>query len=143
MGRRGKLPAEAKAALAAPNGPLPPPPGGMSPEAAEEYRRIAALPLGLAPSDQATLVAHCEAVAEVAEHTRLLRAEGPTIKGHRGSVINPRIKARHYALATLAATAQALGLTPASRVRLPAQAEPDREPDSAEAFEAEHGSGPA
>jgi phage terminase small subunit len=46
-------------------------------------------------------------------------------------------------LATLATTAQALGLTPASRVRLPAQADPDKAPDSAEAFEQEHGSGPA
>lgn len=143
MGRRGKLPAAAIAAASAPNGPMPPPPAWLSPEAADEYRRLTATPLGLAASDQATLVAHCEAVAEVAEHTRLLRTEGPTIRGDRGAVLNPRVKARQYALATLAATAQALGLTPASRVRLPAQADPNKEPDSAEAFEAEHGDGPA
>jgi P27 family predicted phage terminase small subunit len=148
MGRRGKLPKAAHTAAPTTAGtgePLPPPPDWLSPEAAAEYQRTAAASFAITAKDFMTLCSYCEASAEVAEHTRRLRIEGPSIKGHRGSVLNPRVKAREIAQRTLSATAQALGLTPAARARLPVEIDPNAkpEPDSVEAFIAEHGDGPA
>jgi phage terminase small subunit len=117
MGSRGPLPKAAQPGavthtLPGTVEPLPPPPDWLSEEAKTEYNRVV-----------------------------VLREEGPSIKGHRGSVLNPRVKARQFALATLAETAQALGLTPAARARLPEQFSPKvpQSPNGPEAFAAMYG----
>lgn len=144
MGRRGPQPATPPPPPAN-AGKLPPPPAWLDPEAADEYRRIAAAHSGLTARDSATLANYAQALAEIAEHTRRLREEGPRIRGHRGDVLNPRIRARRDALAAMNEAAHALGLTPAARVKLPDSFDPsaDPEPGSPEAFEAQYGSGPA
>jgi P27 family predicted phage terminase small subunit len=146
MGSRGPLPKAAQPGavthtLPGTVEPLPPPPDWLSEEAKTEYNRVVVAAPALTARDAAMLCSYCEAVAEIAEHTRILREEGPSIKGHRGSVLNPRVKARQFALATLAETAQALGLTPAARARLPEQFSPKvpQSPNGPEAFAAMYG----
>jgi P27 family predicted phage terminase small subunit len=119
MGARGPLPKE-KINAPAVGGEVPPPPAWLGKIARAEYLRVIAEQPTLRAADAGLLASYAAAFAEVAEHTKQLPKEGYTSQGDRGAVLNPRVRALDRARAALLSTAIALGLTPASRARIPA-----------------------
>lgn len=156
MGARGPLPKVARpgtsllppaapANLAA-AGPVPPPPSWLGDIASAEYLRIVAETSTLTSLDAGLLATYAQAFGEIAEHTEKLVVEGYVTKGDRGSVLNPRVRALDRARAALLAGAAALGLTPASRLRMPPPAEEKSEEiptTGPAAFAAMYGNDPA
>lgn len=141
MGRRGKLPALKPGVPAPVLGPVPPPPSWLGDIARAEYERVSREKQDITAADAGLLASYAQSYGEVATHTQQLVTEGYTIKGDRGAVLNPRVRALDRARVGLLAAASALGLTPVSRVRSGATgADAD---DSADAFGKEHGDDPA
>jgi len=132
MGARGPLPRSASGqgelTLMAMDGtpitppplpPLPEPAPWLSAVARAEYARVAEM-LGdrLTSADYGLLCTYAQAYEEIAHHSAELPKEGYSIAGHRGVVVNPRLRALETARKTLMDCANALGLTPASRSRI-------------------------
>jgi P27 family predicted phage terminase small subunit len=123
MGARGPLAKERAAAGRVFRAGLPPAPGWLKTAARREYEALAALvpergdPFTEADAGLAALWA--DAYAEVQEHSAKLAVEGYAMKGDRGAVLNPRVRALRDARAACERLAQVLGLSPAARARLP------------------------
>lgn len=127
MGRRGPLPGadKAPAAPAAKLGPVPPAPAWLGQIARDEYARVVREKPDLTAADAGLLTSYAQAFGEIALHTKALdgdpaagiAAEGYTVKGDRGCVLNPRVRALDRARVGLLAAAQALGLSITSRIR--------------------------
>lgn len=152
MGRRGPLPGSRSSApsrAGKTTSSVPPAPAWLGELAAAEYARVVRDHPDLTAADAGLLCSYAQAFGEIATHTRHLdgdaasgiAAEGYTTKGDRGAVMNPRIRALAQARTNLLATAQALGLSPASRARSgpPPAGSPDTSADGPDAFDKEHG----
>jgi P27 family predicted phage terminase small subunit len=101
-------------------------PGGLSPGAAAEWRRLAprltALGL-LTPADRAFFAAYCEAVATWREANDKLREHGAVVLDRNSRVIkNPWLRVRADAAAELRQFGAEFGLSPVGRARLDDQA---------------------
>jgi P27 family predicted phage terminase small subunit len=141
MGARGPAPhiPAGSAARSAPG--VPPAPNHLSPNAADEYDRVALLLNdSLQQHDAAVLAAYAAAVEEVATFTEQLRTEGHILKSATGGrYLHPAHAARASAHKLLLATATQLGLSPAARARLGAVNTPAALPVGPESFNATYG----
>lgn len=100
--------------------PFPPP--GSLPESVHDVWRNAVADLGgaghMKPTFVPQLVAYCEAVLLHAQVSANIHEFGVLIEGERGLMPNPLIRVQKDAAATILRYADALGMTPASRIRL-------------------------
>lgn len=93
-------------------------PPGLSPLAAEEWRKVAPdlLTMGvLARTDAAGLAVYCEAVARWRNLALLVADAPPLIEGERGMVTNPLYRLIRDAAAEVRVWAREFGLTPSAR----------------------------
>lgn len=116
MGRRGPLPGAGKGAddKVTPSQPCPPPPSWLGPTARAEYERLAP---NFDARDAAMLASYANAYGRLVRITEELAVEKVEVRGDRGAVVSPKIRAIEQAEASVFRAAQALGLTPGSRVR--------------------------
>jgi P27 family predicted phage terminase small subunit len=105
---------------------LPKPPAWLSPEARQEWRRVAPelqRRRTLKTCDLGTLENYCEGVASIRRCRALIAEQGEVIETETGLRRHP---ASVTLIATMAETrrqAEALGLTPTSRHKVPSEAE--------------------
>jgi P27 family predicted phage terminase small subunit len=120
---------------------VPPAPSHLSPNAADEYDRVALLLNdSIQHHDSALLAAYAQASAEVSQFTEQLRTEGAILTAATGGrYLHPAHAARASAHKLLLATATQLGLSPAARARLGAVTTPAALPVGPESFNATYG----
>lgn len=98
------------------------PPPAELPEAAHDVWRAAVMDLGgtgyMRESFLPVLTAYCQAVLRHAEATANINRVGLLVRGTNGPVVNPLVKVEKDMAAAILRYADALGFTPAARIRL-------------------------
>lgn len=109
----------------------PAPPAWLATTAKTEWTRVVAelVTLGVVTAlDRQVLATYCQAVADVERLTKRVRREGEVITGAMGGrVKNPRVMILKEAYDRMLTAERELGLTPASRTRV--KADPQSEKD--------------
>ncbi len=136
---RGSRPQQLKPTMALLVRDLPPPrcPPELSADAKKEWRRVVPTLISMGVVcclDVAILAAYCQSVAFCSEAAGHLQAEGTVYTSPRGRQYeSPWLKIQRMYRSNVLDCAKALGLTPASRLRL-AGAAPVEKRDEAEEF---------
>ena len=120
MGSRGPAPKAKDSQISYPVG-KPPPPKWLSREGRREYNRAAEL-MGqvLTLADAGTLAIYAEALADLGQLTKELRAEGTVVTLANGVVTsNPKCAQRDAAAKRVQSAAAKLGFSPVDRARVP------------------------